>query len=279
MNTRTFLYALLSAGVLAFFGYLLVSAIPLVAPAANKDIVVSFLENGRLAIVAFFGFLGAIVALLQSQGVKVSHVESEKDVSPNQQVADGNIERYKAKLNELFISAEKLKKIAHNNRHVAIKAMSYRIAVIVAVQFALCHIATAGIQGVIQKAYPLKDLTGFNFFIVAFVQTELLLLCSLLIPFRQHAKFISETRYSSQAYSKGMIFRIGGLGIFACGLISLVTLSPEQISTLLGNESLSTMPVLDVNYLAFLAATRLVIFPLIGVVGSVAAVKYLAKKP
>lgn len=279
MNTRSILFALIWAAALAFFGYLLVSAIPLVAPSADKETVVSFLENGRLAIVAFFAFLGGIVGLLQNLGVKVTDVTSEKYVTPNQNVSGENVEKYRAKLRETFAAAEQLKSIATNNRYVAIKAMSYRVATLVAIQFAFCHIACAGIQGVLQKAYPLTEPIDAKFFLVAFAQMELLLLCAFLIPYRMHAKFIVDTKSSSQSCTYGTIFRIGGLGVFLCGLISLVTLTPEQISTLLGNKSLQTMPILNMNYMVYLALTRLVLCPIVGILGSMFSVRMNSKRP
>lgn len=273
MNARGIVIATIWAGTLAFFGYLLVITIPLVAPKVSFDAVKHIVENGRIAIVAFFGFLGAAIGLLHQLGVKPTDMESEAGVSPDERVADPTVETYKAKLTQTYNAALKLKSIARHNRHVGIKAMSYRVAMNVALLFALCHIVTAGVQGVLQRAYPPIELAGTPFFIVVFAQAIMLCLCSAIVPCYCYRRFLVDTRYSSESNSTGTVFRAGGLGIFAAGVTSLATLSPEQISTLLGNESLRSLPVLHVNYMAYLAFIRLLLFPAIGI-----ATCYLSRK-
>jgi len=265
MSTRPLLLWLLWVGSLAFFGYLLVLAIPLVAPSASVEAVRAVVENGRLAIVAFFGFLGGIIGVLQNRSVKPDDVEDESKVASETHVDDATVDRYKDKLRETVAAATKLRRIASNNARVAIKALSYRAAFSVALVFAICHIASAGIQGLLQRAYPPDELTGVLFFVVVFAQTEMLVLCAIIVPYHKYDEFIREAGHAKSAFSNGCMNRVGGLGLFGVGLISLVTLSPEQISTLLGNQSLRSMPIFKVNYFAYLAALRILVFPLLGI--------------
>lgn len=241
--------------------------IPLVSPkSANLETVKSIVENGKEGIVAFLGFLGAVVGLLQHVGVKSTDMESEDDVKADEHVSAPSIEKYKSKLHETYNAAVKLREIAHRNRHIGIKAMSYRVAVNVALIFAICHIVTAGMQGVLHRAYPPRDLDGAIFFIVAFSQTLMLCVCSALVPAFCFRRFLAHTKFSSESNSSGSVFRVGGLGIFTVGVASLATLSPEQLFVLLGNESFLDLPIFHVNYLVYLSALRLVVLPVIGIV-------------
>jgi len=79
MSTRSLLLMLLWAGCLAFFAYCLLLAIPLVAPPASADTVKAVVENGRVAVVSFFGFLGAIMGLLKSLGAKLDLKQANVD--------------------------------------------------------------------------------------------------------------------------------------------------------------------------------------------------------
>jgi hypothetical protein len=271
-HTHTIVKIILFTAVSAFFAYLALLAIPLVAPSSSKEAITAIVENGRLTIISFFGVLGAVISYLQAVGVKTSDVKSEKAEHFDKYVPDENLNDYKSKLENVYDVARRLKDIARNNRHVAIDAMCYRVAMTGGILFAICHIATAGVQGVIHKNYPPGSLTGLWFFVVAFAQTEMLCFCAFLIPYGLHHRFLIDSRQSSRAKSWGTIFRIGGLGIFSSGVISIVTLSPEQISTLLSNDSLRSLPVIRLNYITYLTLTRLVVFPILGILGSTLSV-------
>src|SRR5882724_5259150 len=97
---KSLLWALLWAGSLAFFGYLLIAAIPLVAPKENFETVCAVVENGRYVAVAFFGFLGAIVGLFQhaSTGADAKDVTSLPSQEPDP--ATGLVADYQQKLQQ-----------------------------------------------------------------------------------------------------------------------------------------------------------------------------------
>ena len=273
MNTRRILLLLISIGTCALIGSFLLDTILLVSPKENKDVVEAVVSSNKAVAVAFFGFLGAVIAVLKNQGVKTGDVEHEPSADPDP-LRDEDVDSAK-RLRSISKRAEALEGIARNNRHVAIRALSYKAAVLVAIQFALAYPTAAVIEGFIQKAFPPATLSGLAFFLVAFAQSEIALVCAIVIPYRQYQSFLREANYSAEATTALVISRVGAQAIFFCGVVSLVMLSPEQLALLLSFKDLRAIPVFGMNYLLFLAISRLLVFPLVALGACYLALRYL----
>ena len=149
---------------------------------------------------------------------------------------------------------------------MATKYFSYFSTISAALTFAVCHLATAGIEGILHDAYMAKVVRESpEWYLLTFAQTEMLLLLAVAIPAWHYRKFLSKTRKSGSSSKSGHATRIGGLSLFVAGFLSLAQLSPEQLSAMLTNPSFLTLPGVKINYLTFLGVSRLIVFPVLGI--------------
>jgi hypothetical protein len=249
------------AACLAFFGYLLILSIVLVTPVENQEAVKSL----STAATSFFGFLGLIIGHIVSKLTNPAEVHSSNNLKPDEPANDWMLDKYKTKLEETIGIANKYMTIADHNAFVAIKALSYKAAFSVTICFAICHIISAGIQGLIQEHFSTEKLVGVLFFVVSFAQSEILLICAIAIPLFSYKHFLKQAGNSKYAQRAKYCTRIGGLGLFSVGFISLITQSPEQLSAFFANDTLLSIPTFHINYLVYLGVVRIIIYPIIGI--------------
>ncbi len=267
MNPKLISTALWAAS-LAFLGYLMVIAVPLVAPKGTEETIRAIVDAGKEAIVAFLGFLGGIIGLFKSgvDSTEFRQVNGEASSPSSGEIdREKEIETLRSQLKKAVNSLEEQKQRGKKLSVTAINSYAYYSVISAAFSFSVCHLASAGFQGLLQRAYPPQELEGAWFFLVSFAQTEILLLGAIAIPFWHYSRFLQTTGQNSISLSTRNANRIGGLSLFAAGFLSLAQLSPEQISTLLTNQKLVTLPVLNIDYLTFLSVNRLLLFPMVGI--------------
>ena len=133
---------------------------------------------------------------------------------------------------------------------------------LVAFCFAFAHVAAAGIEAVV-NAYQLYDNKPepLRFFLL-FSQSTALLVCSGLIPYWFYLSYLKKVKKPDL---KSM-FMIGWTGVFVAGFMGFVQQSPEVYSLQLGNPDVMHIPYFDVHFLTFLMVTKLLVFPMIGMI-------------
>ena len=276
------LYSIISMVIgAAFFvcmGFLLLATIPMVAPndkGVDFDVLI---ESSRAVVLSFFGFLGSVVGLLKTRDLFASEVENEKSEVKDGVRADDATE-LRNKLKHAVNVANKRLESCRKTEAVAVNYYCYAILFRSALIAAVCFLASGGMEGLIYKITPPGDYvhedgvpTSYKFYIIAFVQTELLLIAALIVPAYYYNSFLKRVVRRTGGTRKSYARRIGGLTFFSVGLISLLTLSPEEISSILTNADLREMRGLSllgfpVNYFLYLAVFRLIVFPLLGIAG------------
>lgn len=270
------LYSILWVAFFVCLGFMLLIAIPLGTPGQDetKTVVKSFIENGKDVILGFFGVLGGIIGILKTWDAFRISEEEEEEVEQDMQSNDSTLLR--SKLNQAISVAKRRLAAKQAVEADAIRFYSYVVVIWTSVSVAVCFLASAGIQGLVHTSFPPKNYMvagepNWLFFPIAFAQTELLILGAVLIPSYYYRKFLSRTWRYPARFGEGNANRIGGVSFLLVGLISLLTLTPEQISTMLTNADIREMPGLDdlgirINYFLYLVIFRLVLFPLLGLI-------------
>lgn len=253
---RFILTLLIWVATFVVLAYLLLSGFLLISfqGQGDQEAVKNVLADNKEVVVSFFGFLGAIVALLQHWLGNGSDLETADD-----EVVDGQaVERLKDQYRKLYNKALRL-------RERTIKEMANRFAIKVAVFFSFCHLATAGLQGLIRRAYPIENYPeeSAEYRVLEFLQSELMIAAAILVPIYFYRGYLKQVRNSSKGRTYGKALQIGGFSLLLVGAISILTLSPEQFAAMIREGGMNTR-VFDINYLAYAALLRLLVLPIIG---------------
>lgn len=143
-----------------------------------------------------------------------------------------------------------------------------RRVILVALIYAASFLPAALIQqvtyelGINPDALSGSDTPAPLVFIVQYLQSiSLLVAASLIVAFTYHG-FLSRHGSDNIAKHPRTIFAIGGLGLLVTGVVSFITLTPEQISTLSNSTS---VPAFEIGYLSYLAIFRLAVLPVFGI--------------
>jgi hypothetical protein len=208
--------------------------------------------------------------------IKKEPKQTHHAVAPMPRVTESGSDRVKQMLahsKELRNRIERLQ--SHSNRlrqlylqerqrHETLKQyarriLATRISFFVAVTFSICHLATGGAQGLIQTVWPLTDVKDPARIAVYFSQSLLLMACAVAVPATFYWSFLNRTG----SFDRWHLIKIGCLGLFFSGVISLFSLSPEMIVFIVKGNA-KPLEYIHVSYFVYLVACRTIVFPLLG---------------
>lgn len=266
---RFILLLVLWVATFVVLAYLLVSGF-LLFSLQNEDqtLIKNFLDANKDVIVGFFGLMGAIVALLQHS------LGSDLKIEPGQ-IVEGD-----SSFNKLEGQYKKLYGTALNLQAKAVKEMANRFTIKVAVFFSFCHLATAGLQGLIGKAYKIDDFPAesIEYKVLGLLQSELMIVAAVVVPLLVFRSYLNEVKNIPTGRTYGAAMRIGGFSLLLVGAVSILTLDPEQLAAMILEESSMHPSVLGTNYLVYTALLRLLAFPMLGFLSCSTHLRFFARK-
>jgi hypothetical protein len=134
----------------------------------------------------------------------------------------------------------------------------------VSVAYAFAHPFAAGMQAIVQGAIPFDAVGEPARFCVLYSQSLTLALGAFTIPALFYSMYIK--RVKQRDFNS--IVAIGSGGVFIVGFVGFVQLSPEQYVLIISSDGMSNLPYFDVPLLLFLAVSRLLVFPALGLCGT-----------
>jgi len=155
------------------------------------------------------------------------------------------------------------------------RILATRLGYFVAVAFSVCHLASGSSQGLIQHWWPLDEAHGVARFCIYFSQSLLLAACAIVVPAGAYLYFLRK----ASSFDHWHLIKIGFLGLFFSGVISLFSLSPEMIALIIHGKpqvdspqvaALKPLDYIPVSYFLFLVACRGVVFPTLGLASCLA---------
>jgi hypothetical protein len=141
--------------------------------------------------------------------------------------------------------------------------LAWKMALLVSIWFSIAQFVGGAVQVGIDLLNRRAEIPAGIVPISHFGQSLILLAAAVILPMHAYRQFLRRAHSGSRTH----LFRIGFLGLFVAGFISVFhLLSPEQLGV---KEWWEGVPGLGVPHILFVLGSRLIVFPLLGMTACV----------
>jgi len=202
---------------------------------------------------------------------------SESETNISETVENETINDYRQKIHQLFLKAKALR---HENVALSSRLIQFRImkiALVASAIYALSCLLSALLQQSLNtlgfSRSKLEQITEFEpfLFVASYSQSISLTIAVVLIAAFAFAHIRKAYAASDLASHPRTVLVVGALPFLSVGLISFLTLTPEQLQRLYEADPI---PSLNLNYVIYLLIMRLIMYPIVGMVIGLLVLSY-----